>query len=71
MSPNHAVSVSCPECESLSVRITQLEKRIETLQDIRANEEFIDSIIAPVLAVEQAQEPKNHVPKNLSTWENS
>ena len=34
------------------MRITQLEKRIETLQDIHASEEFIDSIIAPVQAVE-------------------
>jgi len=51
MSPNPALSVSCRECEQLSVRITQLEKRIETLQDISANEEFIDSIIAPVQAV--------------------
>ena len=49
MSPNPAVSVSCTECERLSVWITQLKKRIETLQDIRANEEFI---IAPVQAVE-------------------
>ena len=34
------------------MRITQLEKRIEMLQEICASEEFIDSIIAPVQVVE-------------------
>ena len=52
MSPTPTILVSCTEWERLSVRITQLEKRIETLQDIRANEEFIDYITASVQAVE-------------------
>ena len=52
MTPIPEISVSCTECERLSVRTTQLEKRIEKLQDIRANKEFIDPIIALVQAVE-------------------
>jgi len=52
MSPNPALSVSCTGCERLSVRITQVERRIETLLEICASEEFIDSIIALVQAVE-------------------
>ena len=62
MSPNPALSVSCTECERLSVRITQLEKRIE--KRIRASEEFIDYFIAPVQAVEPSCECNTKINKN-------
>ncbi len=40
--------VSCTECERLTERITQLEKKIETLHQICESEQFIDSVAVTI-----------------------
>lgn len=43
-----AKSVSCTECERLTETIRQLQKKNETLQQIRESEQFIDSVAANI-----------------------
>ncbi|KAL7397468.1 hypothetical protein ABVT39_022517 [Epinephelus coioides] len=43
-----AKSVSCTECERLTEMIRQLQMKNETLQQIRENEQFIDSVAANI-----------------------
>lgn len=54
MAQTPAKSVSCEECERLIERITQLEKKIESLQQIRESEQFIDSVAASMHLAEPA-----------------
>lgn len=48
-------SLSCIGCGKLPERIIQLEKKIETLKDIRKSEQLIDSVLAVVHSNEQSQ----------------
>ena len=47
-----AKSVSCTECERLTETVRQLQEKIDTRQQIRESEQFIDSVAATILGAD-------------------
>lgn len=58
-------SVSCMECERLTEKVVQLGMKIETMDEIRENEQFIDSLAAAVQSAENGQTFIHGITSNL------